>query len=271
VKCHGPVNAFVPGLIVASVFPSRDGTPFFAGGGSLFNMTDQRTPFDMRWGGWYVSGTHGSERHLGNAVALADDNPFELEQDGTQNLTSLDRKFDTSKYLVPTSDLVALMTLEHQSRMTNLITSLNARTRGVTSFERLEAKVQRQVEAAIEELIACMVFADEVPLAEPVRGVSTFTTTFPQLGPQDQKGRSLRDFDLQKRVFRYPLSYMVYSPAFDAISASIKERIYRRLFDVLTAKDSSPKFAQLSAQSRLAAFESLRTTKLSLPGYWDNP
>jgi hypothetical protein len=268
-KCHGPVNAFVPGLIVASVYPNRDGTPFFAGGGSLFNMTDERTPFDMRWGGWYVSGTHGSQRHLGNAVAVADDNPFELEQEGTQNLTSLDHKFDTSKYLVPTSDVVALMTLEHQTRATNLITSLNAQTRNVSSWDKLEAKVQRRVEATIEELVVCMVFADEAALAEPVRGVSTFTETFPKLGPPDEKRRSLRDFELQKRLFRYPLSYMVYSAAFDAISGSIKDRIYQRLYDVLTGKDASPKFARLSPESRLAAFEILKTTKRDLPDYWE--
>jgi len=268
VKCHGPVNPYVPGMIVASVYPSRDGTPFFAGGGSLFNMTDERTPFDMRWGGWYVTGTHGSQRHLGNAVAISPDDPFELEKEGTQNLTSLDKKFDTSKYPLPTIDLIALMTLEHQTRITNLITSLNARTHALRSFDNLDAAGQHKLEAAIEELVVCMLFADEVPLAEPVRGVSTFTETFPRLGPRDEQGRSLRDFDLHTRLFRYPLSYMIYSSAFDAISPWVKDRIYRRLYDVLTGKDGHAKFAQLSSASKSAAFEILKSTKTDLPAYW---
>ncbi len=69
-----------------------------------------------------------------------------------------------------------------------------------------------------------------------VEGVSTFTKTFPQRGPRDKQGRSLRDFDLEKRLFRYPLSYMVYSEAFDAMPDTVRERLYRRLYDVLTGK-----------------------------------
>jgi hypothetical protein len=267
-KCHNPVNTLVPGLMVTSVYPSRDGTPFFTGGGSLFNTTDHRTPFDMRWGGWYVSGTHGAQHHQGNAVAPAADRPFDLEEEGTQNLTSLSAKFDTSKYLLPSSDLIALMTLEHQTRMTNLITSLNARSRMMHSYDSLEGSDRQRLDAAIEELVTYMVFADEAPLAAPVRGVSTFAETFPKQGPRDEKGRSLRDFDLQKRLFRYPLSYMIYSPSFDAIRPAVAERIYRRLYDVLTGKDNSPKFARLTAESRLAAFEILKATKQNLPGYW---
>src|SRR6185312_336818 len=88
---------------------------------------------------------------------------------------------------------------------------------------------------------------DEVPLREPIEGVSTFTQTFPQRGPRDRQGRSLRDFDLQKRLFKYPLSYMIYSEAFDALPEEVRLRVYRRLYDVLTGRDQSDKFRRLSA------------------------
>jgi hypothetical protein len=118
------------------------------------------------------------------------------------------------------------------------------------------------------ELASYMLFADEARMREPMTGVSTFTKTFPERGPRDKQGRSLRDFDLQTRLFRYPLSYMIYDPLFDALPDVAKEQVYRRLFDVLTGKDSSDRYARLSAQDRRAILEILRDTKPGLPGYW---
>src|SRR6202000_1055655 len=105
-------------------------------------------------------------------------------------------------------------------------------------------------------------------LTEPVKGVSTFTRTFPERGPRDKKGRSLRDFDLQTRLFRYPLSYMIYSAAVDAMPNWARDRIYQRLYDVLSGKDTSPKFARLSADDRRNILEIVRDTKANLPDYW---
>jgi hypothetical protein len=113
-----------------------------------------------------------------------------------------------------------------------------------------------------------MLFVGEAPLREPVQGVSSFTATFPQRGPRDRYGRSLRDFDLQRRLFRYPLSYMIYSEIFDAMPATARERVYQRLFDVLSGKDRNPKFAHLSDSDRNAILEIIRDTKTGIPDYW---
>jgi hypothetical protein len=172
-----------------------------------------------------------------------------------------------SRYLSQTSDVVALMTLEHQSRMTNVITRVGWETRIAAYDRKLEASRSR-LDFAIEDMVAYMLFADEAPLQGRVKGVSTFTKTFPQLGPRDKQGRSLRDFDLEKRLFRYPLSYMVYNPAFEGLPDAARERIYRRLYDVLSGKDTSAKFARLSAEDRRAVLEILRDTKPNLPAYW---
>jgi hypothetical protein len=123
----------------------------------------------------------------------------------------------------------------------------------------------------IDDLVGYMLFVDEAPLLEPVKGVSSFTLTFPQRGPRDTQGRSLRDFELQKRVFRYPLSYMVYSDLFDSLPAPISERVYRRLYGVLTGKDTNPTYVALSDADRRAAFEILLGTKPNLPDYWTKP
>jgi hypothetical protein len=260
-NCHGPAN----GLVVSSVFPSADGTPFVTG--TFFEGIDHRTPIENRWGGWYVSGTHGSVRHMGNAIAPDPDRPFDLQQESTQNLTSLESKLDTSKYLTSTSDIVALMTLEHQAHMTNLITGVSQQFRRASANGTME-KSKNSLDRALDQLVEYMLFTDEAPLRDPVKGVSTFTNTFPQRGPRDKHGRSLRDFDLHERLFRYPLSYMIYSEIFDAMPAVARDRVYQRLYDVLTGKDQSPKWSNISATDRRAMLDILVDTKPNLPDYW---
>jgi len=163
--------------------------------------------------------------------------------------------------------LVALMTLEHQTRVTNLLTRLGWETRIAIQEGNLR-EFRDRLQFLSGELVSYMLFTDEAHLREPMAGVSTFTKTFPERGPRDKQGRSLRDFDLQTRLFRYSLSYMIYDPAFDALPDVAKEQVYRKLFDVLTGKDTSEKYARISMQDRRAILEILRDTKPGLPSYW---
>jgi hypothetical protein len=205
---------------------------------------------------------------MGNAIAPDSDHPFDLDQKDTQNLTSLESKIDTTKYLTSTSDIVALMTIEHQAHMTNLITGVSQQFRRASANGTL-GNSKNSLDRAVDQMVDYMLFVDEAALREPVKGVSTFTSTFPQRGPSDRHGRSLRDFDLQQRLFRYPLSYMIYSEIFDAMPAAARDRVYRRLYDVLSGQDQNPKFEHLSADDRLAILEILLDTKPNLPDYWD--
>jgi len=264
-RCHnGPATGGVPGMFVSSVFPSATGTPYT--GGAI--VTDHRTPFSDRWGGWYVNGRHGESRHRGNAVAPNPAQPNVLETVGTQNLRNMAGRLDPKAYLSPVSDIVALLTFEHQTQMTNLITRLGWEARMV-NYDSRSAAITPALQSSIDALVAYMLFADEAPLNDPVEGVSSFTRTFAERGPRDHKGRSLREFDLRTRLFRYPLSYMVYDAAFDALPGPILEQVYRRLFDVLTEKDDDPRrFARLTRADRRVILEILRETKSTLPAYW---
>ena len=227
-RCHqGAPTMGIPGIMVSSVHPVNDPEARESHGSAF--ITDGRTSFSERWGGWYVTGTHGSQVHLGNNPELTDPlNPGRSSKDGTQNVTSLEDRFNTSRYLAPTSDIVALMTLEHQTRMTNLMTRIgwDARIALREGKGTLDQASRDRINAEIEEMLGYMLFVDEAPLKEPVQGVSMFTKTFPERGPRDGKGRSLRDFDLQKRLFRYPLSYLIYSAAFDGMPDVVRERVY---------------------------------------------
>jgi hypothetical protein len=255
--CHqGPATMGVPGIFVGSVFPNSAGAP--AREGAI--ITDHRTAFEDRWGGWYVNAVHGEQKDRANSMAEDPAEPDVLESEGRQNLPTLAALVSTAGFLSPASDIVALMTFEHQTQMVNLITRLG--------WEARMGEQEYQISTDLEAVVDYMLFAGEVPLKEPLQGVSTFTKTFPQRGPRDAKGRSLRDFDLQKRLFRYPLSFMIYSPAFDALPDAMREKVYRRVYDVLTEKDRSEKFAHLSSGDRRSILEILRDTKPGLPAYW---
>ncbi len=222
----------------------------------------------------------GPRTHMGDAVARDRDKPDQLETTGTQNLTSLFRRFDTGAYLTPHSDIVALMTLEHQTHMTNLITRVGFETRMAMHMqsalnrelgeapETMSDSTRNRIHAAADELVEYLVFAEETALTAPVRGTSGFAEAFSKQGPRDAQGRSLRDFDLERRLFRYPCSYLIYSDAFDALPAAARDRIYLRLHAVLTGKDASPKFARLSVNDRRAVLDILRATKEGLPDYF---
>lgn len=276
-ECHASGSTLgVPGLLVRSVFPDHGGMPIFQAGSFI---TDHRSPLKERWGGWYVTGTHGSQIHMGNAMAAGEEDARLLAGKGS-NVTDLQSRFDAGAYLSPHSDIVSLMVLEHQTRMTNLITRVNYETR-MALYQQAELNkalgepadhisdsARHRIENAGEELLRYLLFTEETALEAPVKGTSNFAKEFAARGPRDSKGRSLRDPDMTRRMFRYPCSYMIYSDAFEAIPGPAKEFIYRRLWEVLSGKDKSAAFANLSADDRRSILEILRNTKPNLPAYW---
>ena len=115
------------------------------------------------------------------------------------------------------------------------------------------------------ELVDSLLFIDEVPLPVKVQGSSGFAEVFSAQGPRDTKGRSLRDLDLSRRLLKYPCSYLIYSPAFDALPARAKTAVYERLWTVLSGKDPDAAYKKLSPADRQAIIEILRETKAGLP------
>jgi hypothetical protein len=251
--------------------------PMFQAGGSI---TDHRSPLKDRWGGWYVTGTHGSMTHMGNAVVRDPDHPEKLGDPTSLNVKDLSQEFDTSAYLTPHSDIVSLMTLEHQTHMSNLITRVGFETLMALNYQAVlnhalgapasdnSESMKHRIDSAVDEMVEYMLFMNEAPLDEPIRGTADFARVFSHGGPRDKKGRSLRDFDLDKHLFRYPLTYMIYSQAFDSLPPAALDRIYRKLYDFLTGQEKRPNFARLRDEERRAVYELLLDTKATLPAYW---
>jgi hypothetical protein len=271
----------VPGLLVRSVFSDGDGMPILPAGTFL---TTHESPLKDRWGGWYVTGSTGAHQpHMGNTLWAEQEGgeAKPLSQPGVA-MKDLTQKIDTTKYLTPHSDVVALMVLEHQVEAHNRITQESYGTVRALHDEKvmadalgepLEAGKHSQstlgrIGRSCEPLVEYLLFSGETRLNGPVEGSSAFASEFAARGPRDSKGRSLREFDLKSRLFRYPCSYLVYSRAMDALPQAAKSYISQRLGEVLSGRDQSKPFAHLSNADRTAIAEILRETEPEIAAPW---
>jgi hypothetical protein len=261
-RCHIADSTLgVPGLLARSRYTAADGMPQLVYGGFA---TDQRSPLDERWGGWYVTGSAGDAHHLGNA--MVSDDPQAMITPQTLHVQSLSNKFDTSAYLSPYSDVVALLVFDHQIRMQDLITRIGWEARAAS-----REKAAPLLRDLAREFVDSLLFVDEAPLSGKIQGSSGFAGKFSAEGPRDSHGRSLRQLDLEKRLMRYPCSYLIYSPAFDAMPPSAKNAIYERMWQVLSGAEKDPKYRRLSAADRTNVLGILRETKRGLPDYFRVP
>jgi hypothetical protein len=255
VTCHVTWETLaVPGPTVLTTFPRKSDRDYADG-----HAVDHRSDIEERWGGWYVTGRHAPAKHLGN-LPLFMAPPF---PESAARL-SVDGAFDLTGYPTPYSDIVALMVFEHQTRMLNLMTRAGWESRVAALGRGDSAAAAARVRSAVNDLVDYMLFVDEAPLTTRIEGSSGFAERFSAIGPRDTKGRSLRDLRLETRLMQYPLSYLIYSPAFDALPDDVKDATCRRLHDVLSGKDNSPKYAHLTPPVRQAILEILKDTKTSV-------
>jgi hypothetical protein len=273
-SCHATSRTErVPGVVVRSIYSDRSGRPR---SGSSTYITDHRSPFEQRWGGWYVTGEHGAMRHLGNAFAIDRDDPQRVDMEAGANQSRLPASVASDSHLVPTSDIVALMVLEHQTRMHNLITRANYEARQAEHLDHsmnealgrakdhVSESTGRRIASVGDALVAGLLFADEFDFESPIIGVSGYAEEFSARGPFDSKGRSFYQLDLKKHMFRVPCSYMILSDHFDGLPASVMKYVKDELTKILTMQASPPKGSRLSSEDCLTICEMLRELK---PGW----
>lgn len=250
--CHaGATTLRVPGHMVRSFLTNRLGMPLVG-----FSRITHATDISKRWGGWYVTGLSGKLVHSGNLIGAADNERHKKDPGFYRNLTDLKPYVDVARRLSAHSDIVAHLVLDHQSHGHNLITRVG-----------FEARLGRLSDAE-DRLVRYLLFQDEAPLTVPVRGMSGYAQWFVRQGPRDVRGRSLREFDLKTRLFRYRLSFLIYSASFDHLPPEVKARIYRRLWNMLTGRTTLPGTHTLPVAERRAILDILRATKTGLPAYW---
>jgi hypothetical protein len=226
---------------------------------------DHRLPLERRWGGWYVTGQHGTIQHRGN---LEIDKLSAIRPPAeTQNWNSLGTRLTPAQYISNQSDIVALMVFDHQMRMMNLLTRINWEARVADKDKDSPVSLQD----AASEVVDYLLFVDEAAIKDKITGSTSFASEFEAQGVKDRKGRSLRQFDLTKRLMRYPCSYMIHSRQFDGLPAPAKEAIYRRMWDILSGRQRDKEYSHLSLSDRTAIVEILRDTKPDLPAYFLTP
>lgn len=273
-QCHArPRTRDVPGPVVRSLYTGSDGQPIFNFG---YYVSDHTSPFAERWGGYYVTGTHGRMFHMGNILADRSIPPEKIDYTSGANITDLSALVDTAPYPSRHSDIVALMVLEHQTQLQNLATRARyEEIRGNHYDKALEAGggfqsdlSKRLVARAGDELLKYMLFSGEHRLTSAVKGTSGFTAEFSHRGPRDRKGRSLYQLDLTTRLFSYPLSYMIYTDSFRKLPPRVMAHVTRGLRKVLTAKSAADEFPHIGLESRRAILEILKDTWPGLAGKW---
>jgi hypothetical protein len=276
--CHGSsMTKETPGQVLRSVFTAADGLPVLSAG---TYRIDQTSPLEKRWGGWYVTGTHGNQKHLGNLIVRSHADSDEIDNSAGLNVTSLAGRFDTAAYLSPHSDIVALLVLEHQADAHNHLTRANFLARQAMHYQQTLNRelgepadhvwdsTKSRIKNAGEPLVEYLLFSGEAALTAKIQGTSAFAEEFSQRGPRDSRGRSLRDFDLTHRIFKYPCSYLVYSPSFAGLPVEVRDYVLRRMWEVLSGQDQTERFSHLTAADRAAVLEILVDTLPDLPAYW---
>jgi len=266
--CHVTSDTLgVPGLLNFSTTES--------GPGSLMRAVamDHRTPLAARWGGWLVTGRAGGAAHRGNAMPL-------LDPARRGDLRSVEGLFEPDGYRAATSDVAALLVFSHQTQMMNLLTRIGWEARAAdprlhpasASSPDADRRVADMMRGIAAEVVDYMLFVDEAALPGGVQASPGFASRFSAGGPRDARGRSLHELDLTRRLLKYPCSYLIYSPAFDALPAAAKEPVYRRLWEVLSGGERAERYRRaLSREDRQAIVEILRDTKKDLPEYFRGP
>ena len=261
-RCHG--GTFVrdiPAVFVRSLHTDGNGEMLLQGGSTL---VDFRTPFTNRWGGWYVTGMHGSTLHRGNVFTEEKDDELVADFKRGANVTHLDKFFDTKRYPTNSSDIVALLVLEHQTAMQNTITRAGMSCRRMleyqeallrelkeTSTNELAYDSVRSVFAsAVRDIVDDLLFYKEAVLPEGLQGSPAFQQAFRANAPRAVNGQSLKDFSLEGFLFQNRCSYLIYSDSFLALPPQLKRRIYARLREVLMAAQSESRYAYLGGDER---------------------
>ncbi|HTC50819.1 MAG TPA: hypothetical protein VK700_02665 [Steroidobacteraceae bacterium] len=240
---------------------------------AISRETSNATPIAQRWGGWYVTGRDGGALHLGNIQTPATDTPIELSKARRSALLSLGSMFDSSAYLRGTSDIVALLVLEHQITLHNQIIRANYKSRTLLQralpgsdaaslhWSQLPPPLQRRLDQLLRPLLDALLMSDAAPLPQRMVGGNGYAAWFQNQGIKDTQGRSLRELDLNTRVFRYPLSFLIYSEGFDALPVLVREHLYQDLARILQAPDPGAPYRSRSAADRLCAYQILLATK----------
>ena len=278
-RCHG--GAFVreiPGLFVRSLFVDAAGDPLLRHGTQI---VDDETPFAERWGGWYVTGYHGTAPHRGNTISSEHRDALVFAP-APARPDELSAFFDPSAYLQPTSDIVALLIAEHQMSVQNSFTRAGFAVRRMIDYQHSLQKtfhepqtdepaydsVKSVLNGAVQDVVDRLLFRAAAPLPPGIVGDPAFRAAFTAAAPRSQSGASLRDLQLGDSLFAQRCSYLIYSESFHALPDLLRHRILDRLDSALLARDPADRYAYIPADEKKRIREILLATHAEASARW---
>jgi hypothetical protein len=264
-SCHAGGN-----LQLQSVHADRSGYPMER---EERFITTYESPLSERWGGWYVTGQHHDEFHMGNVPTVVEAGKAFLDRNMGANVETLEPFFDTKPYLTHSSDIVALMVLEHQYVMQNTLAETGRALRRVLSRPQITAPPRQSLDRIVSKyarrITSQLLFAGEYELSHGgIHGGKEFQDAFRRDRHEASDGSSLKDFDLQTRLFKYRCSSMVYSASFDGLPDRLKKAVYRELLKILEGADTNPEYAYLGHDERKQILRILKETKPDAAAVW---
>lgn len=271
-SCHASARTDdEPGLLLRSVFPDEQGDPIASAGET---QVATATPFAERWGGWLVTGTF-TGAHRGNGLAARDaQGRWQVHGRTANDLRAFAADFAVDDYLAPTSDVAALLALEQQATVHNLLVRASLRARVALARDAqlndvlhetgVRESTARLLESLARELAAALLLADEPAWAEHrIVPLPAFAAAFAQPWPRDATGVALGQLELREHTFVLPLSPMVHAPAFAALPGALRERVLERL-RVVFDRGRLPGGVHMTTAQRATVHAHLAAT---LPGY----
>lgn len=276
--CHSR-HEHTPTLRTRSIYPDGNGEPLSGSGGA--NIAPS-TPLAERWGGWYVTGTKAPFEHRANLTGKKADDFEGPNALPTRNLATLDGVVDTHRYLLKTSDVIPMLMHDHQVHVHNVLSTANQDARialhrwpamreilGLPKDAPPQGSCVVVFDSQAEKILDALLCRDEA--AWPSGGIQSdgvFASAYAKTRKPDARGRSLRDLDLQTRLFRYRCSPLIYSQSFATLPWELRDIVLLRLSSGLRAFPPSPSFGHLADAERVAIHEILTQTMPDLPAGW---
>jgi hypothetical protein len=262
-NCHSVAKTRrVPGLSIRSVIPGSNW-------GKLVSFRDKQIghqiPISERFGGWHVTGDPGISNHKGNLRG---------EKVGGKIVTDViepGTEFDWSAYLTETSDILPHLLLEHQAGFMNMALEATYRARTYQHIGKGEIKPEHVavLYGLAEELVRYLLFADEAKFpAGGIRVDPQYREDFLADRKEASNGISLKDLDLETRLFKHRCSYLIYSDVFQATPDLFRQHVYQVLGEAISTEKPDPDFAYLSVTEKKAIRGILRETLSDLPDGW---
>ena len=166
--------------------------------------------------------------------------------------------FNWNRYLVPQSEVIANLILEHQVGFINRCLGATYRLREFFLLQESKDPTKRKDRVAQEaaRIVEYALFSDEVPLPKPISFEnSAFAKDF------QSKGDPLRQLNLKDRLMERRCSYMIGCLAFQGLPGELKDVVFSQIKAAMTMPRSklTAKFSYFGETERKEINEALET------------